>query len=103
MTNFRLTLPIDIPWRRKCVSPDMLDQHICDPKSPYKWRSSIAIFEYEPEEENQTYEGMRITYLKVSCSITGYQENPKEIGIDRRGLRSYWADQPGIDNYLERL
>jgi hypothetical protein len=93
-TSFKLNLPTDIQWKRKCVS---------DAVSWYRWRSPIAVFEYEPKEENQTYEGMRISYLKVSNTITGYQENPKEIGVDRRGTRSYWADQPGIDNYLNTL
>ncbi len=103
MPDPELKLPTDIPWKRRCVSADMMDRYICDPKGPYRWRSSIAVFEYEPEEELQTYEGMRITYLKVSCSITGYQENPKEIGLDLRGVQSHWHDQPGIANYLDQL
>jgi hypothetical protein len=103
MPDSELTLPTDIPWKRKCVSTDMMDRNICDAKGPYRWRSSIAVFEYEPADENQTYDGMRITYLKVSCSITGYQENPKEVGLDRQGVRSYWHSQPGIDNYLDLL
>jgi hypothetical protein len=103
MPDPELKLPTDIPWKRKCVSPDMMDRNICDAKGPYRWRSSIAVFEYEPEDENQTYDGARITYLKVSCSITGYQENFKEIGLDRRGVNSHWHDQPGIANYLDLL
>src|SRR5882672_1912218 len=103
MSNFKLNLPTDIPWVRRCVSTDMMDSHLCDRTAPFRWRSSIAIFEYEPEVENQTYEGMVITYLKVTCSITGYQENPEEVGVNRNGLRSYWKDQPGIANYLNLL
>ena len=103
MSNFKLSLPTDIPWVRKCVSTDMLDRHLCDEKAPYRWRSSIAVFEYEPEAENQTYDGMVITYLKVSCTITGYQEDPKEIGLDRKGLRSYWENSPAIKDYLDVL
>ena len=103
MSNFKLSLPTDIPWVRKCVSTDMLDRNLCDEKAPYRWRSSLAVFEYEPEAENQTYDGMVIMYLKVSCTITGYQEHPKEIGIDRKGVRSYWAHSPAIDNYLNVL
>lgn len=103
MSNFKLNLPTDIPWKRKCVSEDMMDVHLCDKKSPSRWRSSIAIFEYEPDEENQQYEGMTICYLKVVCSLTGYQEDPKEIGLNPRGLRDFWDDQPGIENYEDVL
>lgn len=103
MSNFKLSLPTDIPWVRKCVSTDMLDRNLCDRTAPYRWRSSIAVFQYEPDAENQTYDGMVITYLKVSCTITGYQEHPKEIGLDRTGLRSYWAHSPAIENYLNVL
>jgi hypothetical protein len=81
----------------------MIDDKLCDAKGPFRWRSSIAIFEYEPDEENQNYEGMTISYLKVSCSITGYQENPKEIGLDYHGMKDYWKDQPGIVDYLDTL
>ncbi len=103
MSNFKLNLPTDVPWKRKCVSQDMIDTTPCDQKLPYRWRSSIAVFEYEPDEENQTYEGMIITYLKVSCTITGYQEDPAGIGLKPKGIRSFWKDQPGIENYLEAL
>jgi hypothetical protein len=103
MSNFKLTLPTDIPWVRKCVSNDMIDQRLCDAKSPFRWRSSIAIFEYQPEEDNQTYKGMIISYFKVTCSITGYQENSQEIGLNYHGLRSYWQNQPGIVDYLTTL
>lgn len=103
MGNFKLNLPTDIPWKRKCVSEDMLDKKFCDASKPFRWRSSIAVFEYEPDEENQNYEGLIISYLKVSCSITGYQENPDEIGLDIRGLRSFWGKRPGIEDYLDVL
>ena len=103
MSNLMLNLPTDIPWRRRCVSSDMVDPHICDTSGLYRWRSSLAIFEYEPDPENQTYDGMIITYLKVSCTITGYQENPQEIGLTLKGLRSYWRDQRGINDYLNQL
>jgi hypothetical protein len=103
VSNFKLNLPTDIPWVRKCVSTDMLDRNLCDKKTAYRWRSSIAVFEYEPEAENQSYEGRVITYLKVSCTVTGYQEDPKEIGLDRKGVRSYWAKSPAIENYLNVL
>jgi hypothetical protein len=103
MSNFKLNLPTDIPWRRKCVSEDMLDPKLCDARAPLHWRSSIAVFEYEPDKENQNYDGFIISYLKVSCSITGYQEHPDEIGLDYHGIKSYWKDQPGIKDYVDSL
>ncbi len=103
MSNFKLNLPVDIPWRRKCVSQQMVDRQLCDGEAPPRWRSSIAVFEYEPEAENQNYEGMTISYLKLACTITGYQEDPREIGIDRKGLISRWKGSPGIENYLDVL
>jgi hypothetical protein len=102
-TSFRLSLPIDIPWRRRCVSTDMVDTKLCDRQAPHRWRSSLAIFEYEPDEENQQHEGMTISYLKVVCSITGYQEDPNEIGLNRRGLKNFWGDQDGIEDYVNVL
>ncbi len=42
MSNFKLNLPTDVPWKRKCVSQDMIDTTPCDQKLPYRWRSSIA-------------------------------------------------------------
>jgi hypothetical protein len=103
VSNFKLNLPTDIPWRRKCVSKDMIDLSADDAVSPFRWRSSIAIFEYEPEEADQNYAGMTISYVKVACTITGYQENPKEIGIPYRSVRSYWKNAPGIEDYLTKL
>lgn len=104
MSNFKLNLPTDIPWQRKCVSEDMLDlSETGGGKRPYRWRSSVAVFEYEPDSDNQNYVEMTITYLKVVCSITGYQERPQEIGLPNRGIRSYWKDAPGIVDYLNKL
>jgi hypothetical protein len=42
-----LSLPIDIPWKRLCVSEDMIDRNVCDAQYPPKWRSSIAAFDAE--------------------------------------------------------
>lgn len=96
-----LQLPIDIPWKRLCVSLDMLDPTICDRRFPFRWRSSLAVFGYEPPEEYQQYEGMLVSYLKVSYTITGYQPDPEEIGIKNRKISSYWNDPVVIDNYLD--
>ena len=79
-----LSLPVDIPWKRLCVSEDMIDENVCDRKFPYRWRSSIAVFSYEPPQEHQTYEDMIVSYLKVACTITGLQagdEIRRELGI----------------------
>lgn len=77
MTINALALPTDIPWRRRCVSPDMLDPVICDTQFPLKWRSSIAVFTYEPPEPEQTLPDSIVSYVKVSCTITGHQRNPQ--------------------------
>ncbi len=103
MSTFNLRLPLDIPWSRRCVSDDMIDRRTGDSEAPYRWRSSLAIFDYEPPEEYQNYPGAIISYLKVVCSITGYQENPTEISLKRRGLLSSWRGSAGITDYLNTL
>lgn len=79
MSNFRLNLPIDIPWERICVTEDMIDPVVCDARAPAKWQSSIAVFKYRPDDENQLFPNYTITYLKVTATITGYQPLDKEI------------------------
>jgi len=32
-----LSLPVDIPWQRLCVSEDMIDPNVCDRNFPYRW------------------------------------------------------------------
>jgi hypothetical protein len=54
-TAFKLGLPIDIPWKRICVTEDMVDRVVCDATLPPKWHSSIAVFQYQPEDEYQLY------------------------------------------------
>lgn len=44
-----------------------------DRKFPPKWRSSISIFYHEPTDIPDSYCDRKITYLKIVCSITGYQ------------------------------
>jgi len=98
-----LSLPIDIPWKRLCVSEDMIDPKVCDRNFPYRWRSSVAIFSYQPPEDQQTYEGMIVSYLKVACTITGYQPNPEEVGLKNRRVDSYWNTQEPIRNYKDMV
>jgi len=95
-----LSLPIDIPWRRIGVSEDMIDPRPCDRTFPPRWRSSVAIFSYEPGEEYQTYDGMVINYLKVSYTVTGFQPAPDEVGLDNRRLDTNWNDPEVVRNYL---
>lgn len=74
-----LPLPLDIPWKRLCISRDMLDTAVCDHEFPPRWRSSIAVFGYEPPAEHQPFEDTTISYVKVSCTVTGYNPS-QEIG-----------------------
>jgi len=95
-----LSLPIDIPWRRLCVSEDMLDEQVCDREFPLRWRSSVAVFTYEPDEDYQNYEGMTVSYLKVAFTITGFQPDPDEVGLTDRRAYQAWNDPEVIQNYL---
>lgn len=79
MSNFKLNLPTDIPWERICVTEDMLDASVCDDVRPPKWHTSLAVFRYLPPDEYQEYPNQRITYLKVTATITGYQPIDQEI------------------------
>src|SRR3954451_12016098 len=80
MTTQSLNLPVAIPWLQIAVSPDMIDEQFCDKRFPFSWRSSMAISIYEPplDELADDLCGQRLTYLKVTCSITGYQPSRKE-------------------------
>lgn len=51
MSNFKLNLPTDIPWKRICVTEDMVDRVVCDNGLPPKWHSSIAVFKYVPPND----------------------------------------------------
>lgn len=96
-----LSLPIDIPWRRLCVSEDMLDTKFCDRRFPYRWRSSVAVFSYEPPNDQQQQEDIVVSYLKVVCTITGFQPDPDEVGLKDRRVETHWNDPAVIENYRE--
>jgi hypothetical protein len=100
MSNFKLNLPTEIPWERICVTEDMIDRNICDARMPAKWQTSMAVFKYVPDDEYQQYPAYKITYLKVTATITGYQPLSKEIQgiIDWDGLNV--ATIPGITELL---
>lgn len=72
MSTFNLGLPTDIPWKRLCYTEDMTHAPICGHQPPPKWRSSVAIFEYEPDVEYQLLQskGYTVSYLKVAVTIT---------------------------------
>lgn len=74
-----MSLLVDIPWVRWCVSDDTIDKVVCDSERPAKWQSSIAVFRYVPTDDYQIYEDRRITFLKVVCTISGYQAKADEI------------------------
>ncbi|MCX5512659.1 hypothetical protein C3941_03815 [Kaistia algarum] len=100
MSNFKLSLPTDIPWERICVTEDMIDPRICDERFPAKWQTSMAVFKYLPEEENQIYPKYRITYLKVTATLTGYQPLDQEVQgtIDWNGVNV--TTIPGLTELL---
>lgn len=82
MSNFRLNLPVDIPWTLIDCTADMMDKTFCNRHFPSPFKSSIAVYAYEPKADElpEEYCGKRISYLKISCSITGYQATEEEKG-----------------------
>ena len=100
-TSFKLGLPTDIPWKRRCVTTDMIDRVVCDRSLPPKWQSSIALFEYTPPEEFQEFPDYDISYLKATVTITGYQALDDEIQgrIDWSGVDVSIVD--GVTELLE--
>lgn len=84
-----LNLPIHIPWKLIAVSSDMMDTEFCNKRFPFAWRSSLAISAYEPKLEDLPAElcDERITYLKITCSITGYQPSREEIDQAHQDIR----------------
>lgn len=80
MAGQLLNLPVNIPWLQVAASPDMIDTEFCNKRFPFTWRSSLAMAIYEPTLEELPEElcDQRITYLKVTSSITGYQPSREE-------------------------
>ncbi len=74
-------IPVDVPWSLVAASPDMMDTTFCDGGFPPTWQSSLAIYAYEPSPNDlpQQLCNQRITYLKVTCSITGFQPSKAEV------------------------
>lgn len=75
-----LSLPQETSWKLLAVSPDMMDTQFCNKKFPFRWRSSLAISAFEPDPAtlpSHLCEG-RLTFLKVTATITGYQPSERE-------------------------
>src|SRR5205085_1074316 len=72
-----ITPELSIPWKVIAASRDMMDVTYNNDAYPYIWRSSLALSVFEPSENlpaglcNQ-----KLAFVKVTCSITGYQ--PRE-------------------------
>jgi hypothetical protein len=92
MSITALTPPQDITWTRLAFSRDMIDTNFGDLAFSPKWRSSLAVYFYiVPEEETaDAYLNSRIVYLKLTCSITGW--NPSE-GLHAVKKEAEEADQ----------
>jgi hypothetical protein len=75
MTTQSLNIPINIPWKLVAASQDMMDTQFNNVRYPPPWRSSFAIYAYEVPvaDVDPSLCDQRITFLKVTCSITGIQ------------------------------
>jgi hypothetical protein len=80
MSGPLLSLPRDVPWKLLAVSPDMMDIEFCNRTFPYRWRSSLAVSAFEPSAEDLPEDmcEQRLTYLRVTSNITGYQPSEEE-------------------------
>lgn len=81
MSNFVQSLPLDIPWKIVSSSPDMMDAQICDQRLPHSWRSSLALSAFEPKAADLPDElcGQRVSFIKMTATITGFQPSPDEV------------------------
>lgn len=97
-----LPQPEDIQWQPLCVSNDMMDPTWCNKKFPMPWKSSVAISAYEPKEEDlpDPFCADKITYLKVTVSITGFQPTDDEI---KQGYKEFGNTpvEVGLDEIFE--
>jgi hypothetical protein len=79
MAIMGLNLPTDVPWEQLCVTEDMMAAEACEIHHPPKWRSSIAVARYVPDVDYQVYPGRKVSYLKVTCTVSGYQPRDREV------------------------
>jgi hypothetical protein len=63
-----------INWKLIDTTESMMDRGFCDDESPLPWQSSIALYAFEPAQEDvqESLCSERLIYLKVTTSITGY-------------------------------
>jgi hypothetical protein len=82
-----LTLPLDITWQRFGYSRDMVDTNFRTLSLPPKWRSSMAVYSYVvPDEQTaESYPNARIVYLRLTCSITGFNISEDLVDPDTVG------------------
>jgi hypothetical protein len=75
-----LDLPINVPWKLIAANPDMMDTVFCNKLLPLPWRSSLALSIHEPSSEElpKGVSSQRLTYLKLTCTLTGYQPSKEE-------------------------
>jgi hypothetical protein len=76
-----MNLPVSVPWKLIAASPDMMDTQFGNKLYPFRWRSALAISIFEPKADSlpEEYCKDRITYVKVTCSVTGYQSSPGDV------------------------
>ena len=89
-----LGLPIDVPWSLIAASPDMMDTTFCDDGFPPPWRSSLAIYAYEPSPDDlpQQLCDQRVTYLKghlLDYRISANAGGRRTSFIRRRARRAH--------------
>src|SRR4029453_10189013 len=103
MTTCAWDLPTNVAWKLIAASPDMMDTVFCNKLFPSAWRSSLAVSVYEPplDEQPKGLCGQRLAYLKMTCSITGYQPSKEETDQ----IVASFPDQPTADQRpaLDRL
>jgi hypothetical protein len=92
MPTRALDLPTNTPWKLIAASPDMMDTVFCSKLFPLAWRSALALSVYEPPVEDlpESLRSQRLAYLKITCSITGYQPSKEETDQ----IVSSFPDQP---------
>ena len=85
MATQALTLPVNITWRRLAYAADMIDTNFGDAALPPKWRSSMALYYYiVPKEQTvEDYPNTRIVYLRLTCSITGWNLDEEIQAIEK--------------------
>src|SRR5437763_15923209 len=101
LTTQLLNLPVSVPWKLLGVSQDMMDTQFCDKQFPIEWRSSLAVSAFEPKAEDLPEELCRdvITFLKVTCTITGYQPTRAETGRGHAAFPKLAALRSILDRY----